>query len=79
MKLQDLDARVDGKELFMETGKVGVLDASGRVLYVVKLLEDGSLRVECGDPVQVGGVWLDHRLCIAPASHDRVSISRPVS
>lgn len=62
MKIQDLDARLDGKELTMTTNRIGVLDADGRV--------------ECGEAVQVDGVWLDNRLCIAPASHDRVSLFR---
>ena len=79
VRIQDLDARLDGKEATMTTSRIGVLDADGRVAYVVKLLEDGSLRVECGEPIQANGVWLDNRLCIAPASHDRVSLFRPPS
>ena len=63
----------------MTTNRLGVLDASGRGVYVVKLLENGSLQVESGVPVQADGIWLDNRLCIALASHDRVSLFRPPS
>lgn len=77
MKIQDLDARRDGEELTMTTDKIGILNADGRVLYVVTLLVDGSLSVECGEPVRVNNAWLDNRLCIAPASFNRVSLFRP--
>ena len=49
-------------------GKIGILDAAGKVAFRVNLLDDGSLCVECGDVVKVDGVVLDTRLTIAPAS-----------
>lgn len=78
MKIQDMDARLDGEEMTLTSSRFGVLDAAGRILYSFALLPDGSLEVRAGEPARHGDSVLDVMLHIAPSGYDRVTLFRPV-
>ena len=77
--LRDLTLDLDGEDSTLTAAVVGVINDAGQVMYTLTVLADGSLQVKAGGLASRGGVVLESRLHITPASSDTIMLSRPLA
>lgn len=77
--VQDLDLKLDGKEVKFSASTVGVVNDLGQVVFTLSVLPDGSLQVKAGGLASRDRIALDNRLHIIPETSDRVVLFRPLA
>ena len=59
------------------TEEIGIAGDGGRILYTLRMTEDGGLEVTSEMPAKVNGVMKDSKLVIEPKSAQCVVLNRP--
>lgn len=77
--IRDSHATINGDKTQHEfhSGAIEIIASDGRALFVISLLDDGSINVSGGNVCKHHGKILEDRLVIRPMASNRVTLTKP--